>query len=194
MLTKTGILFCVIMFSGDHRICKYTYFQAYNITMVRSKGSGNYAIPFNKKGGSCPMMTFESCSATIDGRVLVNTTPHELTFQSLAGELVTVPTSVPKGEKVGFAVLNAKANEVQVGEDLVMTTFSPTPEGLALLEAIEAWAAIKHPNETLRVIGSLVAANGYPGRVVGMCPVPGFERAPQGQKRMRTDKFTVVIQ
>ena len=137
---------------------------------------------------------FELCSVTVDGRILVNTTPHELTIQSLDGELVTVPTSVPKGEKVGFAVLNAKANEVMVADDLVTTTFSATSEGLDLLEAIEDWAAEEHPNETLRVIGSLVAANGYPGRGVGMCPVPGFERAPQGQKRMRTDKFTVVIQ
>jgi hypothetical protein len=137
---------------------------------------------------------FKLCSVTVDGRVLVNTTPHELTFQSLAGELVTVPSSVPKGEKTGFAVLNAKSNEVQVAEDLVTTTFTATPEGLNLLEAIEDWAATEHPDKTLRVIGSLVAANGYPGRVVGMCPVPGFERAPQGQKRMRTDKFTVVIQ
>jgi len=135
---------------------------------------------------------FELCSMVVDGHVLVNTTPHPITFQNLEGELVTIPTSVPEGEKTGYAVLNAKSNEVMVADDLVTTTFSATPEGLDLLEAIEGWAAEEHPNETLRVIGSLVAANGYPGRVVGMCPVPGFERAPLGQKRMRTDKFTVV--
>lgn len=140
------------------------------------------------------MNNFDSCSVTVDGRVLVNTTPHELTFQSLDCELVTVPTSVPKGEKVGFAVLNAKANEVMVADDLVTTTFSATSEGLDLLEAIEDWAAEKHPNETLRVIGSMIAVNSYPGRVVGMCPAPGFERVPPAEKRMRTDKFTVAIQ
>ena len=140
------------------------------------------------------MKNFEACSVTIDGCLIVNTTPHELTFQSLDGELVTVPTSVPKGEKVGFAVVNAKSNEVQVAEDLVTTTFTATPEGLDLLEAIEDWAAEKHPNETLRVIGSMIAVNAYPGRVVGMCPAPGFERVPPAEKRMRTDKFTVVIQ
>ena len=138
------------------------------------------------------MKNFEACSVVVDGRILVNTTPHELTFQSLKGELVTVPSSVPEGEKTGFAVLNAKSNEVMVADDLVTTTFTATPEGLDLLEAIGQWATTEHPGKTLRVIGSLVAANGYPGRVVGMCPVPGFERAPQGQKRMRTDKFTVV--
>lgn len=137
---------------------------------------------------------FESCSVTVDGRVLVNTTPHELTFQALDGGLVTVPTSVPKGEKVGFAVLNAKSNEVMVADDLVATTFSATPEGLALLETIEQWADENHPNDTLRVIGSMIAVNAYPGRVVGMCPVPGYERAPMGEKRMCTDKFTVAIQ
>ena len=109
------------------------------------------------------MKNFESCAVTVDGRVIVNTTPHELTFQSLDGELVTVPTSVPKGEKSGFAVVNAKSNEVQVAEDLVTTTFTATPEGLDLLETIEDWAAAEHPDKTLRVIGSLVAANGYPG-------------------------------
>ena len=96
MLTKVGILFYMVMFSGDHRICKYTYFQAYNITMVRSKGSGKCAIPFKHERRICHMeKNFELCSATIDGRIFVNTTPHELTFQSLAGELVTVPTSPP---------------------------------------------------------------------------------------------------
>ena len=140
------------------------------------------------------MKNFESCSVVVDGRVLVNTTPHELTFQSMTGELVTVPTSVPKGEKVGFAVLNAKSNEVMVADDLVTTTFTATPEGLDLLETIEQWADENHPNDTLRVIGSMIAVNAYPGRVVGMCPVPGYERAPMGEKRMRTDKFTVAIQ
>ena len=128
----------------------------------------------------------------MDGGMLVNTTSLELTLQSLAGELVTVPSSVPEGEKTGFAVVNAKSNEVQVAEDLVTTTFTATPEGLDLLEAIGQWATTEHPNETLRVIGSMIAVNAYPGRIVGMCPVPGYERAPQGQKRMRTDEFTVV--
>jgi hypothetical protein len=98
---------------------------------------------------------------------------------------------VPKGQKTGFAVLNAATEEVQVDTDLVRTQFVSTPEGLTLLESIEAWAAKEHPTEILRIIGSLPALSGYPGRVVGMCPVPGFERAPMGQKRMRTDKFNV---
>lgn len=42
----------------------------------------------------------------------------------------------------------------------------------------------------LAVVGSIIAAQAYPGRVVAMTPVPGFERVSPAEKRMRCDKFT----
>jgi hypothetical protein len=65
-----------------------------------------------------------------------------------------------------------------------------------------------HPEEELRhlersllehglyknvVVGSIIAAQAYPGLVVAMTPAPGYERKPPTEKRMRPDKFTVFF-
>lgn len=39
------------------------------------------------------------------------------------------------------------------------------------------------------VVGSIVAAQAYPGLVVGMTPAAGFERVPPAKKRMNPRKF-----
>lgn len=41
------------------------------------------------------------------------------------------------------------------------------------------------------VVGSIIAAQAYPGRVVAMTPAPGYERVAPSEKRMRPDKFTI---
>lgn len=41
------------------------------------------------------------------------------------------------------------------------------------------------------IIGSIIAAQAYPGKVCAMIPAPGHERVPPAEKRMRTDKFTI---
>ena len=41
------------------------------------------------------------------------------------------------------------------------------------------------------VVGSIIAAQAYPGDVVAMVPAEGYERVPPAEKRMRTDKFTI---
>jgi hypothetical protein len=63
--------------------------------------------------------------------------------------------------------------------------FEQSPEGLAELEQIET----SLPD--VLIVGSLVSAQAYPGRVVGMTPAPGFERVPPDQKRMSIVKFNV---
>lgn len=130
-----------------------------------------------------------SCFTDVDGKCVVNTTPHPITFLSLKGEVVIVPSSVPEGEKTGPWLVNAQSVEEKVGEDLVRTVFVGTPEGEAILDEIEAWAR-EEGHDNLRVIGSIIAAQAYPGRVLGMCPAPGFERVPPAEKRMSTQKFT----
>lgn len=129
-------------------------------------------------------------AATIDGKTIVNTTPHPLNFLNKEGETVVVPSSVAPGEKTSPWVVNAKAVEEQVGEDLVRTVFVGTPEGEKTLDAIEALAR-EAGYDNIRVIGSIIAAQAYPGRVLGMCPAPGFERVAPAEKRMTTQKFTV---
>lgn len=117
-----------------------------------------------------------------NGTCVVNTTPHAITMQDLDGTLVSIPADT------GYLV-NAKAVETEIDSDLVTTEFIGCEEGKTRLAAIEAWAK-ENGVERLRIVGSMLAAQAYPGRVVGMCPVPGFERVAPSEKRMRCDRFT----
>lgn len=119
--------------------------------------------------------------------VVVNTTPHPLTFADPASGQ---PVSVPSAD---WAKVNAKAEEVPhpSGEpDLVATQFKGTDEGEALIQSAMDWAHQAHPGARVRLVGSIIAAQAYPGQVVGMVGAPGFERVPPAQKLMRVDKFT----
>lgn len=125
--------------------------------------------------------TFSGIKAMeIDGRTYVNTTPHPINFD-YGGEVITVP---PSG-----VVINASPTEKAVGVKngvvLVRTVFTGTTEGHEKLCEIEEC----FPGAF--IIGSIIAAQAYPGRVLAMVPAPGFERVPPDQKRMRLDKFTV---
>jgi hypothetical protein len=41
------------------------------------------------------------------------------------------------------------------------------------------------------IVGSIIAAQAYPGSIKAMIPCEGYERVPPTEKRMRPDKFTV---
>ena len=129
-------------------------------------------------------------AVVVDEKCIVNTTPHPINFVNREGKTITIPSSVAPGEKTSPWVVNARAIEEKVGKDLVRTVFEGTTEGKHILDQIETWAHEKG-FENLRVIGSIIAAQAYPGRVLGMCPAPGFERVPPAEKRMSTQKFTV---
>lgn len=113
-----------------------------------------------------------------NGVRVINTTPHPITF--LDGDrIVEVP---PSG-----VLINARPVEEVVREGaptLVRTAFVGDPESEEALSRIEK----EYPG--VLVVGSIIAAQAYPGRVVAMIPAPGFERVPPDEKRMRTDKFT----
>ena len=122
-----------------------------------------------------------------DEVVVVNTTPHPVRFLDPAtNEPVEIPSAA-------WALVNAQAVEIahQSGEpDLVSTRFVGTDEGEALISSALDWAHKAHPGTRVRVVGSIIAAQAYPGQVVGMVGAPGFERVPPAQKLMRVDKFT----
>lgn len=120
-----------------------------------------------------------------NGVCILNTTPHPLTMQNTDGELVTVPTSV---------LINAKAEEKQVDNLFVETVFVGTPEGTEIIRDIEGTYAETGCPDRLVIIGSIIAAQAYKGKVVGLCPVPGYERVAPSEKRMRCDKFTVFTE
>ena len=118
-----------------------------------------------------------------NGVVVVNTTPHAITFQNPEGNLVSVP--------ICDLLINASASSVDVGKLFCKTEFSGTDDGREIINAIETWfVETYHEGETLVIIGSMIAAQAYPGQVFGMVAVPGYERVAPAEKRMRCDKFT----
>lgn len=117
-----------------------------------------------------------------NGVCVLNTTPHPLTMQDTNGELVTVPTTV---------LINAKAEEKAVNDLFVTTVFVGTPEGKEIIRDIERTYRETGCTDRLVIVGSIIASQAYPGKIVGMCPVPGYERVAPSEKRMRCDKFTV---
>ena len=121
-----------------------------------------------------PIVTFSN------GLRVINTTPHALTF--LDGDaVITVPVSP--------FIVSGSAIEADAGNfgpvSLVKTVFRATKEGYEALNEIAATYG-----EDVLPIGSIIAAQAYPGEVFGMTPAPGFERVPPAEKRMSTSKFT----
>lgn len=119
-----------------------------------------------------------------NGVVVINTTPHPITMKDVDGQLLIVPTS--------GLLLNGKAEETVVDDLFVTTKFNGTEEGLQTIDKIKSWHKAMHLEDyRLVIIGSIIAAQSYPGQVAAMCPVEGFERVPPAEKRMRCDKFTI---
>jgi hypothetical protein len=121
-----------------------------------------------------------------NGLKIANVTPHAITFWTPEW---SEPIEVPPSGKV----VNAKPNEVQVGEvcdgscgmprgkaleecgcgqpgaaALVNTEFVPQADAEEILAHCESIGALP--------VGSIIAAQAYPGRVVAMTPAPGYER------------------
>lgn len=116
---------------------------------------------------------------------IINTTPHPITFQNSDGEVYEVPAS--------GVLVNAKPVERPAGNHpsgdpngvgLVKTEFVATPE------AEEDLSKLERENPGAIIVGSIIAAQAFPGQVFALVPVPGFERVPPAEKRMRDDKFT----
>ena len=117
--------------------------------------------------------------------LLVNTTPHPIRFRDHDGNIVIVPNNPDY-------LLNAKAVEEQVGDDLVTTKFVGTDNGDAIIESIQKISKeISYAD--LRIIGSMIAAQAYPRKVVALTPCPGFERVAPAEKLMSTEKFTIFL-
>ncbi len=113
---------------------------------------------------------------------IVNVTPHPLNFRDVDGNEFEVPLS--------GVVLNATPIEEVVGRhasgaDLIRVRFEGFPEALDALEFLER----KNPGAV--IVGSMIAARAFPGRVFGLIATPGYERCPAGEKRMNPKRFSV---
>ena len=126
--------------------------------------------------------------------VIVNTTPHMIRFKDHDGNIVEIPSD-------SNYIINAKAVEEDLGNGLVTTKFIGTNEGEALIEQIQkeardylinAYGEVGRYFE-LRIVGSIIAAQAYPMKVVGMTPYSGYERVAPAEKLMSTEKFTVYL-
>lgn len=113
---------------------------------------------------------------------VINCTPHEIRFQN-GDKLIEVK---PSGIMLAAAAVEKPYGELP-GVQFVKTVFEPTEDGM---KDIDALRRVYHESDVL-LVGSIISAQAYPGRVVSMVPVPGFERVPPAEKRMRNDKFTV---
>lgn len=123
----------------------------------------------------------------IAGKIIVNVTPHPITFGTDDGGVVSVPCS--------SIIVNAKATEKEVADDLVTTIFEKSEEDIKKIADIKKWYGEKFADSSkpLRIVGSIIAMNAYPGVICGMVPLKGFERVPPDQKRMDPHKFNIAI-
>lgn len=116
----------------------------------------------------------------LNNLIIVNVTPHEINFD-YEGDVIKVPST---------AIVNARVVEEEVAPGLVRTKFEETPEGREIVNKIISKFKDDFEAGTLRIVGSMIASNAYP-EVVGVTPVPGFERVPPAEKRMSSSKFNV---
>ena len=108
-----------------------------------------------------------------------NATPHNI---ALWGEGCDEPIIVTPDTKI-----DARAVETTVRRasnfTLVKTEFVGTDEGRSTIVAAKAAGADI-------ILGSIIAAQAYPGEVFAMISCDGYERVAPQEKRMRFDKFT----
>lgn len=115
-----------------------------------------------------------------NGTLVFNVTPHDLHFGFGEGDALEIVTAPSDG------TLNArpKSNEVLRNSrySLVTVDFAPVPGGLELIKRIRSQSA------DALIVGSIIAAQAYPGEVVATVPLRG------GRLRkdwiVRADRFT----
>lgn len=115
---------------------------------------------------------------------IINVTPHSIRFKG-HGTLADVIYEIPPCG----VLINARPEEESAGNHpsgawLVKTRFVADPESEKELVRLEK------ENPGAVIVGSIIAAQAFPGRVFAMVPVTGFERVPPAEKIMRDDKFT----
>lgn len=112
--------------------------------------------------------------------MIINVTAHNVRFQSKDGNIYEIP---PCGVVISATAVEEHAGTHPNGAELVRTKFVASQEMEEALARIEE----RHPNAI--IVGSIIAAQAFPGRIFGMVPVQGFERVSYAEKRMRDDKF-----
>lgn len=115
-----------------------------------------------------------------NGELVINATPHNLVFE---GEISVAPCGYSLLAKSEYTVLATNEN----GVEEVVTSYIPSDEGLTELNFIELLN--REYTKPIRVIGSILSANAYKGRVSAPIIVEGLERADNTLKRCYMNKF-----
>lgn len=121
---------------------------------------------------------FNFVPVNVDGVEVINTTPHTITF-GVGDGTVKVPSHI----LVNAAAVETKVHE-EGGVEFVNTTFLANDKNRDLVIALQE----AFPGAV--IVGSIIAAQAFPGKVVAMTPCSGFERVPPAEKRMNPKKFT----
>lgn len=114
---------------------------------------------------------------------VVNTTPHPVNMVN--GDLslqVTIPCS--------GVLINAKAVTSSVDSGIDGVKYQHT-SFVADQDTLDALKAFKVNNPDVVIIGSLIAAQAYPGLVVAMVAHPDYMRVAPADKKMLIDTYTV---
>jgi len=110
---------------------------------------------------------------------IVNATGHEITFEDDRGRVIKVPPTK--------YILSVKSEEVVVrkqnGISLIRRTFYPKQEAIEQLEEIKRL----HPGKL--VVGSILAAQAFPGEVYSLVPAFGFETAAPIHRRAEANRL-----
>lgn len=116
---------------------------------------------------------------TVNGTKLINCTPHTIRLQC-DGDIIVLD---PSGMTLRATPVEATAEKEIFGLELVSTYFEPSSDGEFELEDIESAGMVP--------IGSIISAQAWPGRVVSLVPVPGYERVPPAEKLYHAGKFNI---
>lgn len=111
---------------------------------------------------------------------IVNATAHAINFQKRSGRIYKVE---PCGVILSAMMVEEIEGEHESGPQLISSKFVPTVEGEKDLSRLER----ENPGKI--IVGSIIAAQTYPGRVFSLVMVPGCERVPAPYKRAWDYKF-----
>jgi hypothetical protein len=122
-----------------------------------------------------------------NGLVVFNATPHAISFWREGWDEV----EIAEPDEVISATVQEEAQSCfqpgYVDGDnvwLVTTQFVGNAAGREVI-------ARARDADAMLIVGSIIAAQAYPGSVVAMTTAPGYERAALAEKRMYPDKFIV---
>lgn len=113
---------------------------------------------------------------------IINVTPHPINFRNEDGTEFEI---APCGVVLNATAVNESAGQHISGVELVSVRFTADEQNKRALETLES------ENPGAIIVGSMIAAQGFPGRVVAMIAATGYERRPPAEKRMNPRKFTV---